>query len=69
MNNEDPQRIEISDVQPGTRLELLNRTGKAQKYTVECGEYGAVSFNVIIGGTFSYTVGDVVAKITIDDVD
>jgi len=69
MENIDDQIISLGTLRPGERMEINNVAKKAQRYTFECGEYGKISFDLIIGGAVTFTAGSVAPKIMTSDID
>ena len=69
MDSKEPQIITLGELKTVQRMDIVNRTSSSQKYTFDCGEYGKISFNLIIGGTLSFTAGTIAPKITTNDPD
>ena len=67
MDSNEPEVIELGALKPGDTIQLPNGTQQALRYTFECGEYGKISFDLIIGGTINITAGTAAPKIVSSD--
>ena len=61
------QRIDLGSHVSGTKMIIKNGTKRAVKYTIKNGEYGEISFTLVVGGEFSFTTGSIAPQIISDD--
>ena len=57
------------EIEKGTAVEIENRIPKALSYTIECGDFGSITFDVLPGGIFRMNVGTIAPSVVINDVD
>lgn len=69
MDDEERQVIEIGSLETGTKVDIVNRTNSAKKYVFKNGEYGEISFTLIVGAECTFTVGSVTPVIEMHDTD
>lgn len=63
------QVLNLGNAKPGETITITNGGKSASRYTFRCGEYGAISFTLIIGASFTFTVGDTIPIIEHDSAD
>ena len=55
--------------EPGTDVIITNNVGMAVKYRLDCGEYGLITFDAIIGSSFKVKAGSKFPVITMLQAD
>lgn len=69
MSDLESRVTNLENLKPGMTVKIVNRTSKSQQYTFDNGEFGKVSFTLIIGSECFLTLGTQAPVITIDSPD
>ncbi|MBS9938678.1 hypothetical protein [Vibrio alginolyticus] len=69
MSNVEPQILQLGQFQNGDVAIIVNQCDTAKNYTLDYGEYGSVTFTLIVGGEFKFVVGDKPPKIYMNDAE
>ena len=62
-------KINTFSAKPGQTILIVNQTNKSLKYILDYGEFGKVTYDLIIGATLEIEVGVKAPIITSDDSD